>query len=134
MNKEPTPLFRSNCSIPKVYIPPSLQILRVAPHLSVTRNPRKELFWVVAILPQSRPLYLQSARLRMDSGFLAIMIQLPDCAPIGLESCPLRLHLDCDSRPQAGALTQDPCPGIPCNPIDTSQSSRNPSIRKGWSC
>ena len=33
------PLFRSNCSIPKVYIPPSLQILRVAPRLQIGCNP-----------------------------------------------------------------------------------------------
>ena len=57
-----------------------------------------------------------------------------DCAPIGPELCPLRLHLDCDSRPQVGALTPDPCPGILCNPLDTSQSYRNPRIHKGWSC
>ena len=33
------PLFRSNCSIPKVYIPPCLQILRVAPRLQIGCNP-----------------------------------------------------------------------------------------------
>ena len=36
-----------------------------------------------------------------------------DCAPIGSDSCPLRLRLDCDSSRQVGAPTQDPCPGGP---------------------
>ena len=43
--------------------------------LSVPRNPRNELFWVFAIPLQSRPPYLQSARLWLDSGFLAILMQ-----------------------------------------------------------
>ena len=38
-------------------------------------NPQKELLRVVAILPQSRPRYLQSGRLRLDSGFWTILMQ-----------------------------------------------------------
>ena len=124
MNKEPPPLFRSNCSIPKVYIPPSLQILRVAPHLSVTRNPRKELFWVVALHPQSRPRYLQSARLRMDSGFLAILRQFRRIAHRLDRNC---AHSDCtwiairglrlEPWPQTHVRGSSAILSIPRNPI-----------------
>ena len=43
--------------------------------LSVPRNPQNELFSIVAILPQSRPRYLQSRRLQLDSEFWAILMQ-----------------------------------------------------------
>ena len=42
---------------------------------SVPHNPQKELFRIVAILPQSRPQYLQSRQLQLDSVILAILRQ-----------------------------------------------------------
>ena len=59
--------------------------------LSVPRNPQKEAFWVITILPQSRPSYF--AIRRIATGFRILgnpeAIQM-DCAPIGPELRPLR--------------------------------------------
>ena len=55
--------------------------------LSVPRNRQNELLWVVTILPQSRPQYLQSGWLRLDSGFWGILMQFRQIA--------LRLDRNC---------------------------------------
>ena len=65
--------------------------------LSVPRNPQKELFRFVAILPQSRPRYLQSRWLRLDAVFLAILRQ-----SVGLQGN----SLDCTNAPSSDRLQQ----------------------------
>ena len=57
------------------------------------RNPQSELFRVVAILPQSRPRYLQSGLIATGFWILSDPDAIQtDCAPIGPDLCPLRLR------------------------------------------
>ena len=93
--------------------------------LSVPRNQRKELFWVVAIPPQSRPPYLQSARLRLDSGFLAILMQI---RWIAHRLDPNRVHSDFTWIAIRG-LRSEPWPKTLAR-----GSSAIRGFRKGWSC
>ena len=87
--------------------------------LSVPRNRQNELLWVVTILPQSRPQYLQSGWLRLDSGFWGILMQFRQIA--------LRLDRNCahsDYCPGLRFEASDWSPG----PVDLLQSSRWPAI------
>ena len=93
--------------------------------LSVPHNPQKELFRIFAILLQSRPRYLQSGRLRLDSGFLATLMQF---RWIAHRLDPNRVHSDFTWIAIRG-LRLDPWPQTLAR-----GSSAIRGFRKGWSC
>ena len=92
--------------------------------LSVPRNPQKEAFWVITILPQSRPSYF--AIRRIATGFRILgnpeAIQM-DCAPIGLD-----VAIASGLRIEASGWSPDSRPGpAPQSEKQAFQALRNPT-------